>query len=103
MNANTQRVDGYNVEYFQRIKQATEIDRDTTTQDSRKPMEISLSEPLSDADRKKLKAGDVVKHIVNNKPVYEIFRGFSEPNQANPTGIQFFFPQNPLDIYNPQQ
>ena len=58
---------------------------------------------MSDVDKRTLKAGQVVKHIVNGQAKYEIFRGFSEPNQANPTGIQFFFPQDTLNIYNPQQ
>jgi hypothetical protein len=66
-------------------------------------MEISLLNPMSDVQKRNLKAGDVVKHIVNNRPVYEIFRGFAEPNQSNPTGIQFFQKQNVLRLYNPQQ
>lgn len=89
VNANTQLVNEYNLEYYQRIKQGAERDRDPTKVS--KPKLISLT-TMSDVDKRTLKAGDVVKHIVNNKPVYEIFRGFSEPNQANPTGIQFFFP-----------
>ena len=100
VNANTQLVNEYNLEYYQRIKQGAERDRDPTKVN--KPKLISLT-TMSDVDKRTLKAGDVVKHIVNGQAKYEIFRGFAEPNQANPTGIQFFFPQNPLDIYNPQQ
>ena len=66
-------------------------------------MEISLLNPLSDTQKNKLKAGDVVKHIVNGQTRYEIFRGFAEPNQLNPTGIQFFQKQDILRLYNPQQ
>ena len=103
LNANTQLINEYNLEYLQRIRLGAERDRTLTTQDSRKPMEISLLNPLSDTQKNKLKAGDVVKHIVNNQPVYEIFRGFAEPNQSNPTGIQFFRKLDTLEIYNPQQ
>jgi hypothetical protein len=100
VNANTQLVNEYNLEYFQRVKQGAERDRNPTTVN--KPKLISLT-TMSDVDKRALKSGDVVKHIVNGQAKYEIFRGFAEPNQANPTGIQFFFPQNQLQLYNPQQ
>lgn len=100
VNANTQLVNEYNLEYFQRIKQGAERDRDPTKVN--KPKLISLT-TMSDVDKRTLKAGDVVKHIVNNQPVYEIFRGFAEPNQLNPTGIQFFRKLDTLNLYNPQQ
>jgi hypothetical protein len=103
VNANTQLVNEYNLEYFQRIKLGAERDRDPLKTADQKPMEISLLNPLSDVDKRRLKAGDVVKHIVNNQPKYEIFRGFATPNQSNPTGIQFFMQQNQFDLYNPQQ
>jgi hypothetical protein len=101
VNANTQLVNEYNLEYLDRLRKATEIDRDPTKLN--KPKLISLSTPMSDVEKRTLKAGDVVKHIVNGQAKYEIFRGFAEPNQANPTGIQFFFPQAQLELYNPQQ
>jgi len=100
VNANTQLVNEYNLEYFQRIKQGAERDRDPTKVN--KPKLINLR-VMSDVDKRTLKAGDVVKHIVNGQTKYEIFRGFAEPTQANPTGIQLFIPENPLDTYNPQQ
>ena len=100
VNANTQLVNEYNLEYFQRIKQGAERDRNPTTVN--KPKLISLR-TMSDVDKRGLKSGDVIKHMVNGQAKYEIFRGFSEPTQANPTGIQLFIPENPLDIYNPQQ
>ena len=103
VNANTQLINEYNLEYLERIRKAAEIDRDSTQQASLKPVEISLSEPLPDEQKRKLKAGSVVKHIVNGMPKYEIFRGFAEPNQLNPTGIQFFQKQDMLRLYNPQQ
>jgi len=100
VNANTQLVNEYNLEYFQRIKQGAERDRNPTTVN--KPKLISLR-TMSDVDKRGLKSGDVIKHMVNGQAKYEIFRGFSEPTQANPTGIQLFIPQNTLDTYNPQQ
>ena len=103
VNANTQLVNEYNLEYFQRIKLGAERDRDPLKTADQKPMKISLLNPLSDVDKRRLKAGDVVKHIVNNQPKYEIFRGFAAPNQSNPTGIQFFMQQDQFDLYNPQQ
>jgi len=101
VNANTQLINEYNLEYLDRIRKATQIDLDPTKLN--KPKLISLSTPMSDVDKRTLKAGDVVKHIVNGQAKYEIFRGFAEPNQSNPTGIQFFFPQTQLELYNPQQ
>jgi hypothetical protein len=101
VNANTQLVNEYNLEYLDRLRKATEIDRDPTKLN--KPKLISLSTPMSDVEKRTLKAGDVVKHIVNGQAKYEIFRGFAEPNQSNPTGVQFFFPQTQLELYNPQQ
>ena len=103
VNANTQLINEYNLEYLDRIRKATQLDLDQTKQSSLKPMEISLLNPLSDTQKNKLKAGDVVKHIVNGQTRYEIFRGFAEPNQLNPTGIQFFQKQDILRLYNPQQ
>ena len=100
VNANTQLVNEYNLEYFQRIKQGAERDRDPTKVN--KPKLISLT-TMSDVDKRTLKAGQVVKHIVNGQAKYEIFRGFAEPNQLNPTGIQFFQKQDILRLYNPQQ
>ena len=100
VNANTQLVNEYNLEYFQRIKQGAERDRDP--KNTFKPKLISLT-TMSDVDKRTLNAGQVVKHIVNGQAKYELFRGVSEPNQANPTGIQFFFPQTELQLYNPQQ
>ena len=101
VNANTQLVNEYNLEYLDRLRKATEIDRDPTKLN--KPKLISLSTPMSDVEKRTLKAGDVVKHIVNGQAKYEIFRGFAEPNQSNPTGIQFFRKLDTLEIYNPQQ
>ena len=100
VNANTQLINEYNLEYFQRIKQGAERDRDPTKLN--KPKLINL-QVMSDVDKRGLKSGDVVKHILNGQAKYEIFRGFAEPTQANPTGIQLFIPENPLDTYNPQQ
>ena len=101
VNANTQLVNEYNLEYLDRLRKATEIDRDPTKLN--KPKLISLSTPMSDVEKRTLKAGDVVKHIVNGQAKYEIFRGFAEPNQSNPTGIQFFRKLDTLELYNPQQ
>ena len=100
VNANTQLINEYNLEYLDRIRKATQIDLDPTKLN--KPKLISLT-TMSDVDKRTLKAGDVVKHIVNGQAKYEIFRGFAEPNQLNPTGIQFFQKQDTLKIYNPQQ
>ena len=103
VNANTQLINEYNLEVFDRLRRGADKDRDPTKPANQKPMEISLLNPLSDVDKRRLKAGDVVKHIVNNQPKYEIFRGFAAPNQSNPTGIQFFRRHDTLDLYNPQQ
>ncbi len=100
VNANTQLINEYNLEYLDRIRKATQIDLDPTKLN--KPKLISLT-TISDVDKRGLKSGDVVKHIVNGQARYEIFRGFAEPNQLNPTGIQFFQKQDTLKIYNPQQ
>ena len=101
VNANTQLINEYNLEYLDRLRKGAERDRDI--KNTFKPKLISLSAPMSDAEKRLLKSGDVVKHIVNGQPKYEIFRGFAEPTQANPTGIQLFLPQDILNTYNPQQ
>tara|TARA_E500000318_G_C3566028_1_gene215674 strand:- start:2000 stop:3229 length:1230 start_codon:yes stop_codon:yes gene_type:complete len=44
-----------------------------------------------------IKAGTVVK---NNAGQYKVFRGFAEPNQANPLGLAFFpTTLDPLELY----